>query len=195
MYKTETWKSVKILCKFNSKYEIVSTIEIREGYFISSSGRLRYKNKIRKNKPEPKGYIQDFLFGKDGRRYRFKRHQIVMQTFDFSGYKNGFTVDHKDRNTENNFFDNLRWASKETQSYNRENKSYKFKKVICLNDLKIFDSCQDAEEYYKLTKNTVSRVARGERKSIHGFRFVYGDSCKRLEQETAQMNLFDFIGG
>lgn len=169
----EVWKPVKTMRKFNSKYEIVSIIKIKEGYFISSKGRLRYGEIIRRNKAEPKGYIQDFLFGVDGKRYRFKRHQIVMQTFCFDNYIAGYTVDHIDRNPENNDIDNLRWADLNTQVNNKENKKYKYKEVVCLNDLNIFKSCQNAEEYYNLKKNTVSRVARGERKSIHGLRFIF----------------------
>lgn len=190
----EIWQPVKSLYRFNSKYEIVSKIDIADGYFVSTKGNLSYKGKLRNNKPEPKGYIQDYLYGDDGKRYRFKRHQIVMQTFNISGYKDGYTVDHIDRNPENNDICNLRWASKETQVNNRENKEYKYKPVLCIDDLIEFHSCQEAERYYGLVHNTVSRVARGERKSIHGLRFCYLNN-KRLEQETAQMNIYDFMGG
>lgn len=36
-----------------------------------------------------------------------------------------------------------------------------------------YNSCQEAEEKLNLIMNTVSRVARGERKSIHGYVFKY----------------------
>lgn len=75
-----------------------------------------------------------------------------MQTFDFNGYKRGFTVDHKDRNEANNSLENLKWPSRKTQSYNRENREYKYKEVVCLNDWKSFNSYQEAEDYYGLTK-------------------------------------------
>ena len=169
----EIWKPVKILFRFDSVCNIVCSIKIKDGYSISSHGNLKYKNKVRKNKPDKKGYVLDFLYGVDGKRYRFKRHQIVMQTFKPDGCKNGFSVDHKDRNKMNNFIWNLRWATKSIQTQNRENIKYKFKTVICLNDNIIFESCQEAEKYYGLVKNTVSRVARGERKSIRGYMFSY----------------------
>ena len=169
----EIWKPVTRLMKFDSSYNIVGIIDICNGYQISSEGRLKYKDKIRKNRPEPKGYIQDFLFGIDGKRYRFKRHQIVMQTLKKAEYRNGFTVDHMNRDTKDNRVENLRWVSLKIQCENRENKSYKYKQVLCLNDGEIYKSCQEAEKNYGLVKNTVSRVARGERKSIHGFEFVY----------------------
>ena len=52
-------------------------------------------------------------------------------------------------------------------------KLYKYKKVYCLNNNTLYNSCQDAEKHLNLVKNTVSRVARGERKSIHNYKFVY----------------------
>lgn len=67
----------------------------------------------------------------------------------------------------------LRWADKKTQVYNRENKEYKYKKVMCMNNNKIYKSCQEAEADLGLVRNTVSRVARGERKSIRGYKFVF----------------------
>lgn len=59
------------------------------------------------------------------------------------------------------------------QYYNRENKAYKLKRVKCVETGVIYESCQDAEDKIGLTHNTVSRVARGERKSIHGFHFDF----------------------
>ncbi len=55
--RTEIWKPVTRLMKFDSSYNIVGTIDICNGYQISSKGRLKYNDKIRKNRPEPKGYI------------------------------------------------------------------------------------------------------------------------------------------
>lgn len=169
----EVWKPVIKLVRFDPSYNVVDVIEIRNGYYVSSMGRLKYKGKIRKNRPEPKGYIQDFLFCKNGKRERFKRHQIVMQTFCPYGISNGYSVDHIDRNTENNSLENLRWAERKTQVQNRDNISYKYRKVVCENDLMIFSSCQEAEKFYGLAKNTVSRVARGDEKTIHDLSFKY----------------------
>lgn len=99
----------------------------------------------------------------------------MLQTFDFDGYKEGYSVDHIDRNITNNRLENLRWASLKTQVMNRESSVYKRKRVLCLNDGKKFNSCQEAEKYYNLGKNRVSHVARGAGKSIHGLRFEYID--------------------
>lgn len=97
----------------------------------------------------------------------------MMQSFYPDGIKDGVSVDHIDRNPRNNHLSNLRWADKKTQVSNRENKEYKYKKVMCMNNNKIYKSCQEAEADLGLVRNTVSRVARGVRKSIHGYKFVF----------------------
>lgn len=169
----EVWMPVTKLRRFDRFYRVADTVNVKKGYYISSKGRLRFRGKVHKNKPEANGYIYDSLPSYEGKVYRFRRHQIVMQTFDFDGYKEGYSVDHVDRNPKNNHLKNLRWANLKTQNENKENVAYKYKKVMCINDKKQFNSCQEAEEYYGLTKNTVSIVARGVRKSIHGLSFVY----------------------
>lgn len=129
---------------------------------------------IKDNKYDINGYLVNSLTDINGQYHRFKRHQIVEQVFNYDGYKLGYSVDHiiRYKKYDNSIY-NLRWADKHTQVYNRENIDYKFKRVICINDNKAFNSCQEAERYYNLVKNTVSRVARGERKSIHGYKFCF----------------------
>ena len=101
-------------------------------------------------------------------------HQIVLQTFNPEGIKNGYSPDHINRfDRLNNSLGNLRWADRKTQCYNRDNIRYKTKKVKCINNNTIYNSCKEAEINLNLAKNTVSRVARGERKSVKGYKFVY----------------------
>lgn len=42
-----------------------------------------------------------------------------------------------------------------------------------MNNNTSYNSCKEAEIDLNLAKNTVSRVARGERKSTKGYKFVY----------------------
>lgn len=170
----EVWKNVSKLYRMNSRYEIIKEINIVGGYEISTDGRMKVNGKLRKGSIDQKGYVCDRLKGTDGNFYRFKRHQIVMQTFKMDEYICGYTIDRilRDKILDNSL-DNLRWASISTQVHNRENKTYKFKKVICENDGHIFQSCQDAEKWYGIPKNMLSRVARGERKTVHNLSFKY----------------------
>ena len=169
LYGEELWKPVLKLYKFNSKWEIISTKEYKFGkYFISNKGRFLNKNKISKMKPTKLGYFQVKIEG-----VIYKIHQIMMQTFFPEDIKNYYSVDHIDRNPSNNNLENLRWANRSLQYSNRENKLYKYKKILCHQNNKIYNSCQEAEIDLELVKNTVSRVARGDRKSIHGYTFEY----------------------
>ena len=106
-------------------------------------------------------------------KVRFKIHQIVAQTFLPNKLKDGYSVDHINRNRLDNSLLNLRIVSRQTQCTNRENIEYKYKKVRCLTNNITYKSCRHAEINLRLTFNTVSRVARGDRKSIHGYEFKY----------------------
>lgn len=165
----EIWLPITKMARYNSNLEIVDVFYFDGKYQVSNLGRFKLKNgRISKTKPDKLGYITVKIDDE-----RFKLQQVIMQTFEPNGVKNGVSVDHIDRNPTNNSLSNLRWATKEIQCYNRENKEYKYKKVKCLNNGLVYNSCQDAEILLGLTHNTVARVARGERKSIHGFRFVF----------------------
>lgn len=170
----EVWKKIDTLYRMDSRSNIIAKTTIKDGYYISSGGRLKVNGVIRHNLPDKSsGYICDCLQDNHGKRVRFKRHQIVLQTFSMDDYRPGMTVDHRDRDKNNNSLLNLRWATKNTQVRNRENKAYKYKRIRCKNDGLIFNSCQEAETYYGLPKNMVSRVARGERHTVHGYGFEY----------------------
>lgn len=192
----EIWKPIGRLVRFNSNYEIVKEFIYNDGSRISSFGRVQLSNgKISKTKPDKRGYVVVKLGNE-----RFKVQQIMMQTFYPDGIREGYSVDHIDRNPQNNHLDNLRWATTSLQTSNRENKSYKYKKVFCLENGITYPSCQDAEDSLGLVRNTVSRVARGERKSIHGYHFYYvgceidenffNKAQERFKQETSQLSLF-----
>jgi group I intron endonuclease len=52
-------------------------------------------------------------------------------------------------------------------------KLFRGKKIICLNDNKIFISVIEAAKYYNLHYTNISRVALGKRKSTGGLKFKY----------------------
>jgi len=166
----EVWKPVLKLYSYKNTWEIDKEYIFNYGEcFISEKGRVYRNNNIVKNKPDNNYNVFVCLNKK-----RFKIHQIVMQTFYPEGVKDFMTVDHIDKNDRlNNSLQNLRWADRNTQYSNRENKKYKYKKILCHQNNKIYNSCQEAEIELNLVKNTVSRVARGDRQSIHGYTFEY----------------------
>ena len=166
----EIWKDVLVLYSYDSRWNIKDKYTFEKGkYEVSNLGRFKRRGLIVNVKPDNKN---DFVYSLGG--HRFKLHQIVLQTFNPEGIKNGYSPDHINRfDRLNNSLSNLRWADRKTQYYNRDNIRYKTKKVKCINNNTIYNSCKEAEIDLNLTKNTVSRVARGERKSIKGYKFVY----------------------
>lgn len=167
----EVWLPVLTLYSFNSKWEKVKKYTFKEGYcYVSSCGRFIHNGKLVSNKLNFKGYYVTSLLGK-----RFKLHQIVMQTFYPEGIRDGYSVDHINRfNTKDNSLSNLRWASREIQYRNRDNsQNHSMKKVKCLNNGVIYNSCREAELLLGLPRNTVAHVARGERKHSHSYIFIY----------------------
>lgn len=170
-------KRVSVLKKQDSSWNITSTHKFTfRHYQVDESGNFYRDGKLADVKPDAKGNKFFMLVDDDHKRIRFKAHQIVMQTFYPKGLKDGLSVDHKDRNRFNNSLSNLRYATHSEQFANRENVVQKYKSVTCLNNSKEYQSCQHAEDDLGLVRNTVSRVARGERKSIHGYKFKYNEA-------------------
>lgn len=172
MKQVEEWKEVTKLCSRNSSWEIVNWYYFPKGlYHVSSLGRFKRKGVIVSSKADLFGTKTLSLKG-----HRLKLHEIVLQVFKPDGNVSGCSPDHINRkDRENNSLSNLRWATRSEQFSNRENRAYKTKLVKCSETGVVYNSCQDAEDELGLTRNTVSRVARGERKSIHGYHFVYAN--------------------
>jgi hypothetical protein len=166
----EIWKPVLKLWSFNSNLSMENLFHFKEGkYFVSNLGRFKRNGRLVNVKCDNVGTKTFSL-----QKHRFKLHQIVLQTFCPEGIKNGYSPDHIDRTKRNiNTIYNLRWANRATQCTNRDNTTYKYKSVLEITTNKIYKSCQEAEIELGLAKNTVSPVARGEKKSIKGFIFRY----------------------
>jgi hypothetical protein len=170
----EIWKDVLKLHSRNSRWEKVKEFVFPKGlYQVSNFGRFKRKGKIINCKPDSVGTVTFSL-----KCHRFKLHEIVLQTFMPEGDIDGYSPDHINRNNRtNNRVDNLRWADRSTQYNNRNNSNSDcYKKVLCLQNGIVYNSCREAEDCLRLTRNTVSRVARGERKSIHGYNFIFASN-------------------
>lgn len=166
----EIWKDVLVLYSYDSVWNIKNKYTFKKGkYKVSNLGRFKRNDKIVIVKPNSK---LDYVFSLNN--HRFKLHQIVLQTFEPNGIKNGYSPDHINRfDRLNNSLSNLRWADRKTQYNNRDNSEHQYKKTKCLNNGVIYNSCQEAEKKLGLCHNTVSMVARGDIPSIRGYKFKY----------------------
>ena len=111
--KEETWRKVTRLVKFDENLEVKSVHDFNINCYISTFGRL-IRNGILCNMSYGDKYdISSMFTDMDGNQVRFKRHQIVMQTFFMGDRRRYDTVDHiNNMERFDNSIYNLRWADK-----------------------------------------------------------------------------------
>lgn len=143
------------------------------GYKVSSHGAvIGIRGYCLSSNPKPDGYVYVTLYNK-GRGKTFPVHQLVAHKF-IGSPEEGQTVDHIDRNTTNNHFLNLRWATKSEQALNRIPyiQNGKRKPVQQLNIdrelIRIWNSLTEAENEMGYPKSSLSWVIR-KKKPYRGF--------------------------
>lgn len=167
-------KKVEKLIRKNGSWENIKEYSFKNrNYMIDKLGNFYRNNKIIITKPDKRENLTMFLIADSGEKVRFKIHQIVIQTFNSIENITLLSVDHINKNRLDNRLENLRYADYKTQFENRENVKYKYKKVLCLENNIIYNSSKEAENKLLITKNTVARVARGERKKTCGYSFIF----------------------
>lgn len=67
------------------------------------------------------------------------------------------------------------------------------KKVICINDQKIFDSIADASEYYNISNTAVSQCCQGKVQQAYGNQFAYYEEGKTYELKEITNECFKAV--
>lgn len=99
--------------------EIWKPIENFPNYQVSNFGNVINKNgEMMKQEKTNAGYFRVTLCKKNKHKH-FNVHILVAKTFNLPRNPDQTTVDHIDTNIENNHLDNLRWATRSQQQFNR----------------------------------------------------------------------------
>jgi len=111
-----------------SDQEIYKPIPGFDGYEISNFGNIKTNNKILKYRKDKDGYLRTNLY-KDSKPVTVRVHRLVAENF-IENPENKRLVDHIDRDVENNYYQNLRWATHSentlnSKTYNSNTTGYK----------------------------------------------------------------------
>lgn len=155
-------------------------------YFIDEKGNIwsQKSKKFLKQQLDKDGYFQVTL-SKQGKTKRFFVHRLVAESFlEKPNTEEFLTVDHINRNRQDNRIENLRWATSETQIANKDFSNLK----QCLGigvwlcdkntheHLKHFNSIKDCARYLgNINKNVrIGKVLKNQAKSAYGYFYEIG---------------------
>lgn len=155
-------------------------------YFIDENGNIwsQKSKKFLKQQPDKDGYLQVSL-SKQGKVKRFFVHRLVAESFlEKPESKEFLTVDHINRNRQDNRIENLRWATFKIQLENKDfsdlKKTLGIGVWLCDKDtherLKHFDSIKDCAKYLgNVNKNVrIGKVLKHQAKSAYGYFYQEG---------------------
>lgn len=161
--------------------EIWKDIPGYEGlYQASNLGRIKSlgnnrdrKEKILKNNPHPRGYLQVALW-KNGKGKSLLIHRLVAITF-LENPLDLPEINHIDENKHNNAVDNLEWTAHAPNcNYGTRNQRIA-RKVLCVELDRVFDSVKEAAEFLGLSAPNITYCCRGKQKSCGNFHWRYAD--------------------
>ena len=160
-------------------------------YQISNLGRLKNTRSeyILSQHPRKDGYVSNTLFLDDNTQKAAYVHILVAKTF-LNNPENKPTVNHINLNKSDNRVINLEWATYSEQSYKENKLPYKmnvYKRIdqydLEENFIKTWDKAIDAENELKISRKSILKVLKGERKQTGGFIWKYNKHVDIIDSE------------
>ena len=148
-------------------------------YAITSCGKVwSYKTKrFLKTIKTQKGYEKVYLY-KDNIVKHPTIHKLVATAY-IPNPNNFPQINHKDENKENNSVNNLEWCTnKYNSNYGTRNirmARAKWRKVLCIELNRIFDSEKQAEAELKIGVSRISECCSGKNKTAGGYHWKYAE--------------------
>lgn len=161
-------------------------------YSISSHGKVTNTTtgKIIKPTIRESGYHRIAIIDTNGKRLTLTVHKLVATLFIGPPPSNQHTIDHIDRDTTNNYYGNLRWATNEEQVINRSNKGSTTGRRVNQYDLhgnfiKTWNTAQEAGDSIGLGTNVrnIPAVCKGKRNHVAGYIWKYTDEVETIDNE------------
>ena len=155
-------------------------------YFIDDKGNVysTQNGQIIKLKHciQPDGYHSVYLYYATGKRTKFYVHRLVAMLFiEWHDVGDGYTVNHKDGNKDNNDYRNLEWVtvSDNIRHAMDNNLNNSRRRVIQYdmnnNILEVYSSISDAAKAVKGYRCDITDVCRHRKPSAYGFKWEYED--------------------
>lgn len=156
-------------------------------YAITSCGKVwsyRTKRFLSTHK-NIKGYKRVYLCKGNGGKL-LAIHRLVAMAY-IPNPDNLPQINHKDENKENNAVNNLEWCTnKYNSNYGARNKRMaksKWKKVLCIELNRIFDSEKQAERELNIGVARISECCSGKNKTAGGYHWRYADEISKESED------------